>query len=143
MLLNEQVHKKRGVSELKLFKSKKLVTWCGSICLAIAVMAGGFGVYVSDYYHADGTAIDAFTSQSNTHVKTTYDPKGITTYGEEDAQYGFIFYPGGKVEANAYEPLMYALALRGVLCVLVEMPFNLAVLDMNAGDGICEEYIFD
>ena len=47
-----------------------------------------------------------------------------------------IFYPGGKVEYTAYEPLMKSLASKGILCVLVEMPFHLAVFDMNAADGI-------
>ena len=58
----------------------------------------------------------------------------------QNANIGFIFYPGGKVEHNAYQPLMAALAREGVLCVLVEMPFNLAVLDINAADGIKEQY---
>ena len=125
---------------MKVFKSKKFLTFCVSIFLAVTVAVGGFGIYVSDYYHADGKAINEFIAQSATHVQGTYDPKGITTYGKEDAEYGFIFYPGGKVEATAYEPLLYSLASNGVFCVLVEMPFNLAVLDMNAADGICEEY---
>ena len=51
-----------------------------------------------------------------------------------------IFYPGGKVEYTAYVPLMQACAEKGILCVLVEMPFNLAVLDVNAADGIQREY---
>ena len=51
-----------------------------------------------------------------------------------------IFYPGGKVEHTAYIPLMQACAENGILCVLVEMPFNLAVLDINAADGIQKEY---
>lgn len=125
---------------MKGFKRKKIVTWYVCIFLVIAVTVGGFGVYVSDYYHADGKAIDEFIAQSATHVQGTYDPRGVTTYGEEDAEYGFIFYPGGKVEATAYEPLMYSLASNGVFCVLLQMPFNLAILDMNAADGICEEY---
>ena len=33
---------------------------------------------------------------------------------------------------------MAACAEKGVLCVLIKMPFNLAVLDMNAADGITE-----
>ena len=53
---------------------------------------------------------------------------------------GFIFYPGGKVEAVAYEPLLKALASEGMLCVLVEMPFRLAVFDMNAAEGIPEQF---
>jgi pimeloyl-ACP methyl ester carboxylesterase len=35
---------------------------------------------------------------------------------------------------------MYALAEEGVVSILVTMPGNLAVLDMNAADGICEQY---
>ena len=35
---------------------------------------------------------------------------------------------------------MAELARMGVLCVLVEMPFNLAVFDINAADGIQEQY---
>ena len=58
----------------------------------------------------------------------------------KDAQAGVIFYPGGKVEARAYAPLMAELALRGITSVLVEMPFNLAVFDMNAADGIRDEF---
>ncbi len=53
---------------------------------------------------------------------------------------GLIFYPGGKVEYTAYQPLMAACAERDILCVLVEMPFNLAVFDINAADGIQEQY---
>ena len=35
---------------------------------------------------------------------------------------------------------MQACAEQGILCVLIEMPFNLAVLDVNAADGVQEEY---
>lgn len=53
---------------------------------------------------------------------------------------GLIFYPGGKVEYEAYAPLMQAIAQKGILCVLVHMTGNLAVLDMNAADGIQKEF---
>lgn len=58
----------------------------------------------------------------------------------DEATKGLIFYPGGKVEHIAYIPLMQACADRGILCVLVEMPFNLAVFDVNAADGIIQQY---
>ena len=58
---------------------------------------------------------------------------GNVVFEPQNATVGFIFYPGVKVEANAYQPLMAELAREGVLCVLVEMPFNLAVFDINAG----------
>ena len=44
------------------------------------------------------------------------------------------------MEHTAYAPLMKALAERGILCVLVEMPFRLAVLDMGAADGIPAQF---
>lgn len=53
---------------------------------------------------------------------------------------GLIFYPGGKVEYTAYAPLLHSLAEQGVLCVLVRMPCNLAVLNIDAADGIQEEF---
>ena len=108
------------------------------IALAVVLMLciGGWA-YVSDYYRADETAIAAMASASDITVQQS----GSTlAFVPEQAKAGFIFYPGGKVEYTAYAPLMRALAENGVLCVLTEMPMNLAVLDMNAADGIPEQY---
>jgi len=44
------------------------------------------------------------------------------------------------VEHTAYAPLLRGLAEEGVLCVLTEMPLDLAVLDMNAADGVTERF---
>ena len=71
----------------------------------------------------------------------TVEQKGNTlAFIPVDAEIGLIFYPGGKVEYTAYAPLMRALADNGVLAVLVRMPLNLAVLNMNAANGIPEQY---
>lgn len=53
---------------------------------------------------------------------------------------GFIFYPGGKVEAEAYAPLLKRLASMGVLCVAVKPAFDLACFNENVADDIIEEY---
>lgn len=68
-----------------------------------------------------------------------YIPEDMS-YNTESVSSGITFYPGGKVEYTAYEPLMRKLASKGILCVLVKMPCNLAVLDMNAANGIQEEF---
>ena len=60
---------------------------------------------------------------------------GTLVFKPENATKGFVFYPGGKVEYTAYQPLMAACSQQGILCILMEMPFNLAVLDINAADG--------
>lgn len=124
--------------KLIIFKNKKVVIWLLSITLTIALAVGGFAIYVSDYYRADMSSIEAFSSKYDIKETVLYD--GAVAYGDLNAKYGFIFYPGGKVEYTAYEPLMYQLASKGVLCVLLEMPFNLAVLNMNAADGILERF---
>ena len=96
------------------------------------------GIYLNDYYHADMDAIEAFTVEHSVEMRS--DAEGNLVFEPERATAGFIFYPGGKVEYTAYIPLMKALASEGVLSVLVEMPFHLAVLDIDAAEGIREQY---
>jgi len=109
-----------------------------SIVAAIAIIFGACAIYLGDYYRADEGAIAAFAPEDNVSVSTL--DGGNIVFEPQNATVGFIFYPGGKVEANAYQPLLAELARNGVLCVLVEMPFNLAVFDINAADGIQEQY---
>ncbi len=98
----------------------------------------GCAVYVNDYYHAEETAVQAMAADDHVTVRTAED--GTLLFLPDDPQTGLIFYPGGKVEHTAYAPLMRACAERGILCVLLKMPWNLAVLDMNAADGIAEQF---
>ena len=108
-----------------------------SAILALAILVGACAIYLGDYYHADQEAIGKFLPEG-----TMWDeePDGTIVFEPEGATTGLIVYPGGKVEHRAYIPLMQACAQQGILCVLVEMPFNLAVLDINAADGIQEQY---
>lgn len=118
-------------------KFKKIIIWSVSITLALAVVVGACAIYVSDYYRADTEVIATFAEQYEVE-RVVFN--GGVSFGDADSEIGFIFYPGGKVEYTAYEPLMMQLASKGVFCVLLKMPFNLAVLDMNAADGIRESY---
>lgn len=121
------------------FNSRKRILRLLSILLTVFVtITATFGIYVSDYYHADTAAISAF-SCSESITKTTLSDD-VIVYSPEKAESGFIFYPGGKVEYTAYEPLMEACAENDMLCVLIQMPFNLAVLDMDAANGIKEQF---
>jgi len=119
-------------------KNKRKIIIIGSalvVMLSIVVMCA---IYVGDYYHADEAAETMIGTASYIEVQEL--KKGVTVFAPTNAEAGFIFYPGGKVEHTAYAPLMYALAKQGVLAVLCEMPFNLAVLDVNAADGITEQF---
>ena len=117
---------------------RKILIISISIVAALAIIFGACAIYLGDYYRADEGAIAVFAPEENVSVSTL--DGGNVVFEPQNATVGFIFYPGGKVEANAYQPLMAELAREGILCVLVEMPFNLAVFDINAADGIQEQY---
>lgn len=53
---------------------------------------------------------------------------------------GFIFYPGAKVEPEAYAPLCRKIAEQGYEVVIVDMPFNLAIFSYNRGEKVISEY---
>ena len=111
------------------------------LCIAVVVFLIGFasiGIYLNDFYRADLVAIDKFEPEGSVTKEVLEDDTLV--YKGEKVEAGFIFYPGGKVEYTSYEPLMEELASRGILCVLVEMPFQLAILDVNAADGIQEHF---
>lgn len=115
----------------------KLKTLLIIAAVLVLVLAVGCGVYAGDYYPADETAAAALAGGGTVTVQQTDDS---VVFAPEDPTAGFIFYPGGKVEYTAYAPLLLALAERDVLCVAVEMPLNLAVLDVNAVEGISGQF---
>ncbi len=115
-------------------KGRKLMA---VILLFLVLLPGlGFLWYVNDYYIAERDALAALAS----------DP-GMTVYREGPyiifepldmvADQGFIFYPGGKVDPMAYAPLIREIAgAAGIRAVIVDMPFNLAVLAPNRARGV-------
>lgn len=127
--LNESTHTQS--------RRKRRIGWLIFAAVFLAAVVGVW-LYLSDYYHADKTAVAALQDtapeielrQSDTRID--FIPRA--------PQAGLIFYPGGKVSFEAYAPLMQACAERGILCVLLDMPGNLAVLDPNAADGIAASY---
>ncbi len=94
--------------------------------------------YLGDFYRVDSEAVSAFTVSQD--VTSEIIDGNIRVYKTENAETGLIFYPGGKVEYTSYEPLMMACAEKGIMCVLLEMPFNLAVFDVNAAEGIQKKF---
>jgi pimeloyl-ACP methyl ester carboxylesterase len=53
---------------------------------------------------------------------------------------GLVFYPGALVPPAAYAPAALALAEAGFLVVVVPMPFNLAVFDIDAAAAVIRDH---
>jgi len=95
-------------------------------------------IYINDYYRADESAYEYINSPAETiTVKITSE---TIEFVPDTIEAGLIFYPGGKVQFEAYAPLLSELAQNNILCVLVHMPANLAVLNSNAADSVIEKH---
>lgn len=106
-----------------------------SVILLLVLLTGAFFIYVSDYYRADNVAIAAIQGKDTMHVQdnlTILSPA-------KPSDTALIFYPGAKVEHTAYIPILEKLRLNGITCVLVKMPFNMAIFDPNAADKVFNE----
>lgn len=115
---------------------KKRKWLLGVIVLAVI---GGSAWYLSDSYEAMPEAYDSLYSKVE-GIRIEYDKQDEIVYAPQDASVGLIFYPGGKVDFEAYAPLMEAFAREGIMSVVVHMPANLAIFDMDAAEDIRDDY---
>ena len=107
-----------------------LLRAAAALLLLTALGITGFRAYAADD-HAAGS----YTPQ----IKEVEETEDYIVYGDTDSAAGFIFYPGAKVEEAAYAPIMDELAQAGVCCVVVKMPYHLAVFDVNAAERVMRE----
>ncbi len=105
----------------------------------LMILTGGAFAYISDSYAPTTEAVSAMSSNELVEVVSQKDYQAFLPRKEETGKNGLIFYQGGKVESQAYAPLMQELAEKRFPSYLVDMPFNLAVLDINAADEIISE----
>lgn len=124
-------------------KTKRILITCIFVFSILAILLGSFFTYVSIYYHGTDNAnkyLDDSTLSEVIDSKdcVTFQPKAnkVTTITKD----GIIFYPGGKVEYKAYAPMLRGLADLGITSVLVKMPFNLAVFNVNGANGKQEKF---
>lgn len=114
-----------------LKKKYKILIWL-AVCavLLFTIVRTAFTGYVSDY-------VAALSYEPAVAVTETED---YLTYGSEESGTGFVFYPGAKVEEEAYAPVMEGLAKSGIFCVVVRMPYHLAVLKPDAAAEVTASF---
>lgn len=109
-------------------KGFQVIIW---LVLLVVMLLVAFWKYAQTYYKALPYENEAVT------VTETDDYYVI---GDTDAARGFIFYPGAKVEESAYLPVLTSLSEADVCCVLVKMPYQLAIFNQNAAAGVMEDF---
>ncbi len=120
----------------QMSRRKKWLLAGGIVLLVLAILTGAFSWYVSDYYRAEDVALEVLAQDSAIDVQdnlTILSP----SYPTDTA---VIFYPGAKVEAEAYLPLLDQIRQTGVTCVLVDMPFRMAIFDADAAEEVIARF---
>ena len=108
------------------------------IAVAVLLLVGVLGyLWLTNLADPMPEAEAALVSDDAVTVDT--DP-WLTFTPAEASSTGLIFYPGGRVPAEAYAPPVRAIAEAGYTSIIPSMPFGLAVLDANAADGIIEAH---
>ena len=110
------------------------------VVLLVALLGLAGGVYFGTYSRATPEAAALLQGSDAVEVKAMDKGWLLDGPGTEAA---LVFYPGGKVEATAYLPLLTALAEDGVDCFLVKMPLNMAFMDLNAAAAVQADYAYD
>lgn len=103
----------------------------------IVLVLLGTVLYLNNYSHETEVARASLSSTDQVAVDNQAE---WIAFGDPASDVGFVFYPGGKVAAEAYAPIARQLAENGVFCVVAKVTFNLAFLDVGAADGILDAY---
>ena len=115
-------------------KHKRLAISLSVTLAVILTLCIAFFVFVSDTYSPDDRALSVLSLDNVTEHNGYIELKG------EGSGVGLIFYPGAKVEYEAYLPILNSIQKKGINCYLVEMPFNMAFFGGNLADKVIDAH---
>ncbi len=110
-----------------------------ALVIVLLVASIGFVVWANDALQPMEEAIAALQSDAKVNVSNENGWYVFTPVGEAPTT-GFIFYPGGKVDARAYAPQLHAIAEQGYLAVTMPMPLNLAIFGINEANDVIKAF---
>lgn len=109
------------------------------LVLIVVVAASGFIVWASTPLGPMNEALQALESDGKVTVTGENGWYVFTPTGDRPTT-GFIFYPGGRVDARAYAPQVRAIAENGYLTIITPMPLNLAIFGINKADDVIQAF---
>jgi len=122
-------------------KNKKIIKIIKIIVLILVVFSSATFIYASSYYRSAEEIKDFLDEPYQDIVIEIGDKDEIIFKPIESNDIGIIFYQGGKVEQSAYSILLGKLASKGITCILLKSPLNLAICDINGSMKIdLDEY---
>jgi pimeloyl-ACP methyl ester carboxylesterase len=112
-----------------------LRVWSARVGLLVAgAVLLGLLVYLKPL-SAEPIPIDALDDGNGVTVDVSRSAIRLTPVDEQRA-IGLAFYPGAKVDPQAYAHVLRPLAEAGFPVVIFKQPYNLAILDSNAADAV-------
>ena len=104
--------------------------------VVILLFCMGIGcIFMANGYKAEEKAL-AITKLD--HVEKMEG--GYKLSSNQNTDTALIFYPGARVQAESYLPILNGLCEEGLTCFLVEMPLNMAFFHANAAAEIIENH---
>lgn len=108
--------------------------------IAMLLLLGGtiFVIWASNPLPADKQAFTALENDASISIDT--EPWLVFKPQSTEPSAGFIFYPGGRVQPEAYALAARKIAEAGYLVVIPRMPLNLAFFDAEVANQIMASY---
>jgi len=126
---NNTVNDSKPVNKAK--KSKRLRKTLGAVFLLIVMSAIVYGgIWFMASYEPDMLSLIAMQTNDKVTVDVTDDYIAFTPLSGASKP-GLFYYPGAKVEPEAYAVIAQRLAEAGIPVIIVKMPFNFAVFDAD------------
>lgn len=102
--------------------------------LIIIIAVSGFVIWAENGYGPDTRALAALEESPGIQIERNrwLDIRPTSV----EPTIGIIFYPGGRVEPEAYTPLLSEIARAGYQVVNVPMPLNLAIFGGDRADEV-------
>lgn len=107
-----------------------------AILSLILVAVLSFFIYTAQYYRAEPEALAILEEDDSLITDENYFVLPAAKPGDT----ALLFYPGAKVEETAYLPILDQIRQKGITCILVKMPFHMAIFDKDAADFVMAKF---